>query len=227
MANSLTLRNGEFAILTGPNEGGKTELSLSIAESGWSAQVVGVAAASKFRFQPVPMLHITPEGDMKESSNHSRFRLEAEQMRTAVEQVVSTRCPVLLFGDELFSSTNEGEAATEAFKLFALMAALKVRPTIFAASHNRRLAHLLQGANMTTSYQLAWKDGTPTYKLGGGIAESSRAGETVKRAGLDSANLERLLAGGDGVAAAGDLSRFRELVAHLDKQTSQNRVAVK
>lgn len=213
--NSFTLRRGEFAVVTGPNEGGKTELTLSLAGSLWCAQVIGIAAASQFNFTPTLLMHLTPEGDRKDQTEHSRFRIEAEQSHAAAVTTALRSGPVLYFGDELFSSTNEREAAGEAYKQLAFLAALRAKPSIIIATHNRVLASLLVDAKLATPYQLMWRDGNPEYRLAPGIAESSHAADTVRRAGGSVDDLTKLLLGGEGIPPTGDADEFKRLLLRL------------
>lgn len=223
VGNSITLRSGELALLTGPNEGGKTELELSLGNSLWTNRCIGAAAASRFASAPVRVRHLTPEGDVKQQSEHSRFARELEDRKAGTLLPAKFREPELWLGDEMFSSTNEAEAAELAFEQLAFAKCLHTPPATLLCTHNRTLAHLLERASAATFYQLAWHNGDPTYQLVQGIAVSSRAVDAVRRAGMGRPVLESLLEGGNGSPPAGDVAQFRELMAHLPPPPEENR----
>lgn len=146
VANDIDLgENGRIAILTGPNQGGKTTYMQSIGLVQVFAQLGLPVPGASGRISPVDAIYTHYPIEEKLALGTGRFGDEAQRIRAIFEQV--TAHSLLLFNESL-ATTNMGESVFLARDMVRALRQIGVR-AIFT-THLHELAAAVERINADT-----------------------------------------------------------------------------
>ncbi len=186
---------GETLLITGPNSGGKTRLLQAVGLLHLLAHAGMPVPAAAAHLRPVPGLFASLSQPAGAEQSEGRLGTELKRIRMLFERAEPG---TLVLVDELCSGTSPSEGE-ELFRLvLELMAEL--RPVALISTHFLRFAADLaaepESALPLHFIRVELDDRQhPTYRFGGGVAETSLAQQTAARLGVTREELRAVLAG--------------------------------
>ena len=186
---------GVTTLITGPNSGGKTRLLQAVGLLQLCAQAGMFVPAAAARVRPVPGLFASLSQPAGAEQSEGRLGTELKRIRMLFERAEPG---TLVLVDELCSGTSPSEGE----ELFRLVLELlhELEPVALISTHFLRFAADL-AADPENSLPLRFirveldACQRPTYRFGGGVAETSLAQQTAARLGVTREELRAVLAG--------------------------------
>ncbi len=159
-------KNGDFYILTGPNQGGKSVFLKSLGIAQIMFQLGLPIASLSARMSPVDAIYIHFPVKDENSARNGRFADECERMQAIAKNVTSESFVLM---DESFSGSAADEVsgiAEEVLRAFAMIGCRGVFST-----HLHRLSDSVKNMNtdgMISKFDnlvMQMEDGKPTYRV--------------------------------------------------------------
>ncbi len=208
--NSYDEREARTAIITGPNEGGKSVYATSVAiahamaQAGWPLLARNACMQTKDQI----ITQTVKPGDIDIAA--SRAGMEAPRMREVINRATNQTLIVL---DETYTSTNPDEATAELQFFTGLTTAMRAT-TLLTTHYSSLITHADRTAGMRNLYAEVDDQKKPTYRILPGGSSDSNFEHTLAKHGADRTSLAALAR---ERIASGDLENNSELTALLEE----------
>jgi DNA mismatch repair ATPase MutS len=169
-----------FAILTGPNAGGKSTYLRMVAGNVLLALSGNLVPAESMELTPMLVFTNMRVMDSVEDSE-SFFYAQAKRIK-CLDEATKIHDPCLVVFDEIGTGTGSREKQALERTLIARLLARRV--ACLVATHEQSLAHIAENTPGMFNLRVASRD-TEEYRVLPGIAVSSEAGKVLAEVGLD------------------------------------------
>jgi DNA mismatch repair ATPase MutS len=188
VANDITIGQENLLFITGPNSGGKTAFSKTLAQVQLLAQIGSYVPAQEAKLCPAQLIsYQTPEFN-RLGDREGRFGTELQHTKR-IFLATTPRSLVVL--DEIAEGTTQTERVEIASNV--LQGFHKIGNTTLLITHNHELVERFQTDGIGCFRQAEFVNDTPTYKLIDGISTISHADRIASRIGFAKEDIARYL----------------------------------
>ena len=188
VSNSVDLTSSRLTFITGPNSGGKTTYSKSIAQNQILGQIGGYALAEELRMNVADRIsYQAPTFDALEDQE-GRFGTELKRTKKIFYETTPKSLVIL---DELAEGTTLEEKMDQSRAVLNGFYAIG-NNTLFV-THNHALVDEFVKEGMGQYLHVEFKDLNPTHKMIEGISRNSHAKRVAEKIGFSKEDIERHL----------------------------------
>jgi len=184
--NDVELNGQYLTMITGPNDGGKTTYSKTIAQIQLLAQIGCYIPAKKAEISVADQIHYSAAIVGKLAQRAGDYKLEMIRLRDILFN--STPRSLVILNDAITGTTTHKEGIVEYYN--ALDGFYAKRNNTVLVTHNLELVKKLHGEEKGKCLQVEFKEGNPTHRIIPGISEYSHASAVSKKIGMSREDIQ-------------------------------------